>query len=84
MGVPNSPVTFTPEQIEELNKKLSHMRHEINNHLALVIAAAELIRFKPELRERMTATLADQPKKITNEIAQFSAEFEKVLGITRD
>jgi hypothetical protein len=81
MAAPTNPITLTPEQIDELNKKLSHMRHEINNHLSLVIAAAELIRFKPELREKMSATLADQPKRIANELAKFSAEFEQIMGI---
>ncbi len=84
MTAPNSPITLTPDQVMELNQKLSHMRHEINNHLSLVIAAAELIRFKPEMREKMSATLADQPKRIANELAQFSAEFEQIMGITRE
>ena len=84
MAVSSEPITLTPQQIEELNQKLSHMRHEINNHLSLVIAAAELIRFKPELREKMALTMADQPKKISQEMANFSAEFEKFLNISRD
>ena len=84
MAAPHNPVTLTPDQIMELNRKLAHMRHEINNHLSLVIAAAELIRFKPELREKMSATLGEQPKRIANELAAFSAEFEQIMGITRD
>lgn len=83
MSVPNDSITLTAQQVAELNQKLSHMRHEINNHLSLVIAAAELIRFKPEMREKMTATLAEQPKRISNEMAAFSAEFEEILGISR-
>ena len=82
--VPNAPVTVTPEQLVELNKKLSHMRHEINNQLALVVAALELIRFRPELRDKMLDTLAQQSPKIMAEIAKFSDEFEKTFGITRD
>ena len=38
MLLPAQPVTLTPEQIAELNKKLSTMRHDINNSLALVLA----------------------------------------------
>jgi len=84
MGVPNVPVNLTPEQLKELNKKLSHMRHEVNNQLALVVAALELIRFRPELRDKMLETVAQQSPKIMAEIATFSAEFERVFGITRD
>lgn len=84
MGTPTNPVTLTPEQIAELNKKLTKMRHDINNHLSLIIAAAELLRFKPEMREKMSATLSQQAPRITEEVARFSAEFEATFGITRD
>ncbi len=84
MLLPNEPVTLTPEQIAELNSKLSKMRHDINNYLALIIAAAELIRFKPDSTERMLNTMAEQPQKITADIAKFSAEFEKTFGIKRN
>ena len=84
VGVSNVPATVTPEQIKELNQKLSFMRHEINNQLALVVAALELIRYRPELRDKMLDTVAQQSPKITGEIAKFSAEFELMFGITRD
>jgi hypothetical protein len=84
MGMPENPVTFTPEQIVALNKKLSQMRHDINNHLSLIIAAAELMKFKPELKERVLNTLTDQSPKIVNDIQKFSSEFEQAFGISRD
>jgi hypothetical protein len=84
VGVPNIPTTVTPEQLRELNKKLSHMRHEINNQLALVVAALELIRFRPEMRDKMLDTVSQQSPKIMAEIASFSEQFEQTFGITRD
>jgi hypothetical protein len=84
MGVPNVPATLAPEQVGELNKKLSHMRHEVNNQLALAVAALELIRYRPEMRDKMLDTVAQQSPKITAEIAKFSAAFEELFGITRD
>lgn len=84
MGIPNNSVTLTPQQVEELNQKLSKMRHDINNHLSLVVFAIEVLRSKPEMLERMTAILSDQPPKITSDVAKFSAEFEQLFGITRD
>ncbi|TAL01263.1 MAG: hypothetical protein EPO07_08660 [Verrucomicrobia bacterium] len=59
------------------------MRHDINNHLALVLAAAEIIKKKPDALERMLATVAEQPAKITAATRKFSAEFEQTFGITR-
>lgn len=84
MVIPTNPVSLTPKQIEELNRKLSAMRHDVNNHLSLVVAALELIRHKPEVRERMLATLILQPPKIIAEVNKFSADFEKAFGIIRN
>jgi hypothetical protein len=84
MGNPNNQVTLSSEQVDELNRKLSNLRHDINNHLSLIVAAIELIRHKPELRERMTATLIEQPPKIMNDLGKFSSEFERVFGTPRD
>jgi cob(I)alamin adenosyltransferase len=83
MGLPSQPVTLTVEQLEELNKKLSTMRHDINNNLSLIMAAVELIRYKPQMAERMMVTLSEQPPKITESLKKFSSEFEQTLGITR-
>ena len=77
------PVSLTAEQVEELAKKLSTMRHDINNYLALITAASELIRYKPEMYERMMTTLGEQPQKILDSLARFSSEFETLLGMKK-
>jgi len=84
MALPTTPVTITPEQLKELNQHLSHMRHEINNQLLLIVAALELVRYKPEMKDRMLETMGQQPPKITAEVAKFSAEFDRTLGILRE
>jgi hypothetical protein len=83
MPLPNHPVTLNVEQIDELNKKLAIMRHDVNNNLAMVVAATEIIRRKPEATERMWGGLAEKPLKIAEAVAQFSRELEKALDITR-
>ncbi len=83
MGLPNAPVTLNAEEVAELNRKLSTMRHDINNYLSLVVAAAELVKYKPDMAERMMGTLGQQPAKISEALAKFSVEFERAFGITR-
>ncbi len=83
MPLPKEPVTLSVEQLGELNRKLSNMRHDINNNLSLIVAAMELIRHKPQMTERMLSTLSDQPAKIGDAVSKFSSEFERTLGITR-
>jgi hypothetical protein len=83
MPLPKQPVTLTVEQIGELNRKLSTLRHDVNNNLALVVAASEIIRRKPESAERMWNGLVEKPQKIAESVAQFSRDLEMALGITR-
>jgi len=81
--LPTEPVQLSPEQVAELNDKLATMRHDINNHLSLVIAAVELIKHKPELLQRMISTLVEQPGRISQSVMKFSADFEGTFGIRR-
>lgn len=83
MTSPNQPATLSAEQVAELQTQLSKMRHDINNNLSIVIAALELIRYKPEMAERMFSSISQQPAKIGEAMAKFSAEFEKAMGIVR-
>ncbi len=82
MPVSTQSVHLSVEQVQELNQKLATMRHDINNQLSLMLAATELIRHKPQMAERMMATLCEQPPKISASIAKFSAEFDAAFGLT--
>ena len=81
MGSPTGPVTLTVEQIDELNKKLSTLRHDINGDLALVVASAELVKLNPASAQQRLKVLLDQPDMIRMKMDQFSLDFEKALGI---
>jgi hypothetical protein len=83
MALPTEPVTLSVPQLEDLNRKLSTLRHDINGDLALVVAAAELIKLNPDILQRMLSTLLEQPGKIREKLDRFSAEFEKTMRITR-
>lgn len=83
MGVPEQPLTLTPEDLKVIEKRLADLRHNVNNCLALIIAANELIKAKPDALSRMANTIGQQPKRIEDEVQNFSAYLEKQLGITR-
>ena len=84
MPLPDHAVTLTPDQIAALNKRLSESRHNINNHLSLVVATTEVLQKNPELGPRLMPNLAAQPERIIKEIQAFSDAFEAALSITRD
>ena len=83
MSLPMEPVTLSVEQVGELNRKLSGMRHDVNNKLSLIAAAVELVRRRPENAERFLNSLNEQPRIISELIAQFSTDLETVLHINR-
>ena len=83
MGLPTAPVTLTVQQVEDLSRRLSAARHDVNNHLSLIVAAVELIKTNADMVPRMTAMLAEQPVKISNELTKFAVDFDKAMGITK-
>lgn len=83
MPLPSNPVTLNAKQIAELSKKLADLRHDVNNDLALMMAAVEIVRRKPESAERMWNGLSERPRKIAGAVTDFSRELEQLLGITR-
>jgi hypothetical protein len=82
MGAPSQAVTLTPEQIAELNTKLADFRHNVNNHLSLIMTATELMRRKPELAARLLESLVEPPQRIQREVKSISDELQKALQIT--
>ena len=80
---PVGPVTLSEEEILALHQKLRDMRHDVNGRLANIVAAAELIRMRPEATAERLKLLLEQPHKAAETILQFSGEFEKVFGISR-
>ena len=76
-------ITLTAEQVQELKHQFSLMRHDINNHLSLMVAAVELTQMNRDMTPRMLVTLGDVPPKITSEVQKFAEVFEIALGRVR-
>ena len=83
MTLPSQPVTFSVEQVDELNRKLADTRHDINNHLMLITAAIELMHRKPAANEQYMEIMKRKPGEIRDLLYKFSGEFERAFGITR-
>jgi hypothetical protein len=78
------PVTLSEEQILALHQQLRTMRHDVNGRLANIVAAAELIRMRPDSAAQRLQVLLDQPHKAAESIAAFSREFEASFGLRRE
>lgn len=83
MSSPSEPVTLTAEQVAELKSNLADLRHDINNNVALILSAIEMMRRRPETFEKMLDSMARQPHRITEAVLQFSKALESALQIAR-
>ena len=80
---PNGPVTLSEEQIMALHGELRKMRHDVNGRLANIMAAAELMRLRPDTAAERMKLLLEQPMKASESLAQFSLQFETQLGLLK-
>lgn len=83
MALPGDHISLSAAQVEELQQKLSKLRHDINNNLSLIVAAVELIKHNPDMFARMVNVLSEQPSKIAEAMRAYSVEFEKAIGVSR-
>ena len=83
MSLPAEPVTLSVEQIGELKRNISDLRHDVNNNVSLMLSAVEMIRRRPETAQNMIEALARQPQKINEALAQFTKTLESALQIKR-
>jgi hypothetical protein len=81
---PGGPVTLNEDQILALHQKLRNMRHDVNGRLANIVAAAELMRLRPDSTAERLAMLLEQPHKAAESIAEFSREFEASFSLKRE
>ena len=75
---------MTEEQVLALHEKLRVMRHDVNGRLANIVAAAELMRMRPESAAERLKLLLEQPHKAAESIAEFSREFEQLFRLKRE
>ena len=83
MSSPLQPVTLSAEQVAELKQQLVDLRHDINNNVALMLSAIEMMRRRPESAEKMLDSMGRQPHRITEAVLRFSKALETALHLVR-
>jgi len=81
MASSKKAVMLSPRKVSEIERKLADLRHDVNNNLTLIVAAAEIIRHRPEQAEQFWESLMQKPMKVADQVSQFSRDLEKALRI---
>jgi hypothetical protein len=84
MVSPDQPVSATPEQIAQFQERLRATRHAVNNSLAMIVAATELWRLRPQEAERMLTKVVEQTDKISKDLTALAGRDERGFGLVDD
>jgi len=83
MSSTDGSIPLTADDARQLHKLLSDCRHNVNNCVSLIMSAMELAQLKPDAAPKMIQTAVDQSKKITEEVARYSTEVERLVQTAR-
>ncbi len=83
---PTEPVTLTVEQVTQLERELTEMRHDINGDITVLFSAVQLMRYNPSRAQETLANidLSALQEKFRKRVDGFTAEFNRLLQVRRE
>jgi hypothetical protein len=82
-GAPSGPVVLQPDKIALFHRRLTNLQRDMAEHLRPLLELSRLARNNPKEVQTRAADFAQQPPKISAEVANFATEFDEVFGIIR-
>jgi hypothetical protein len=78
MNEPNRPLS--PEELAQLQKKFSEIKHSINNALAVMMALSEMSQRRPDYAEKLASTVLSKAPQIVSSLQEFTALLNEKAG----
>ncbi len=78
MNEPNRPLS--PEELAQLQKKYSEIKHSINNALAVMMALSEMSQRRPDYAEKLASTVLNKAPQIVSSLQEFTALLNEKAG----
>jgi hypothetical protein len=79
MSAPNHKIS--PEDLEQLRKKFSDIKHSINNALAVMMALSEMSQRRPDYAEKLASTVLTKAPQIVASLQEFTNALNEKAGI---
>jgi hypothetical protein len=79
MNEPNR--TFSAEELAQMQKKFSEIKHSINNALAVMMALSEMSQRRPDYAEKLASTVLTKAPQIVSSLQEFTALLNEKAGI---
>ena len=72
--------TVTPEELIQLQKKFSEIKHSINNALAVMMALSEMSQRRPDYAEKLATTVLTKAPQIVSSLQEFTQALNEKAG----
>ena len=74
-------LTITQEELVELQKKFSEIKHSINNALAVIMALSEMAPRRPDDAEKLASTVLTKAPQIVSGLQEFTQLLNEKAGV---
>jgi hypothetical protein len=72
--------TLSPEELAQLQKKFSEIKHSINNALAVMMALSEMSQRRPDYAEKLATTVLSKAPQIVSSLQEFTLALNEKTG----
>lgn len=78
----SDPVSnLSPEELAQLQRKFSEIKHSINNALAVMMALSEMSQRRPDYAEKLASTVLTKAPQIVSSLQEFTSALNEKAGV---
>ncbi len=74
--------TISHEELVQLQKKFSEIKHSINNALAVMMALSEMSQRRPDYAEKLATTVLSKAPQIVSGLQEFTQALNEKAGVS--
>jgi two-component sensor histidine kinase len=71
---------ITQEELAQLQRRFSEIKHSINNALAVMMALSEMSQRRPDYAEKLAATVLSKAPQIVSSLQEFTQALNEKAG----
>jgi hypothetical protein len=73
--------TITQEELAQLQRKFSEIKHSINNALAVIMALSEMSQRRPDYAEKLATSVLSKAPQIVSSLQEFTEALNEKAGV---
>src|SRR5712692_8129864 len=73
--------TITQEELAQLQRKFSEIKHSINNALAVLMALSEMSQRRPDYAEKLATAVLGKAPQIVSSLQEFTQALNEKAGV---